>query len=237
MIIEVLYPEICNLYGDLMNVSYLEKTMPESDLIRTTLKLQPAFVSQSVDFVYIGSMTESAQELAIEALEPYRERLLALIHEGTVFLATGNAIEIFGEFIENEDESKIKGLGIFDIHAKRKMMKRYNSLFLGKFEDMEIVGFKSQFSHSYGDNSDMYLFETIRGDGLNPGVKCEGIRKNNFMATYVLGPLLILNPLFTRYLLNLLGVENIELAFEEAAMESYVLRLQEFKNPKTGISY
>lgn len=237
MTIEILFPEICNLFGDMANVNYLLRCAPEAKLIKTTLKMEPAFLSEPVDMIYMGGMTERSQELVIQALMPYRLKLEEQIEKGTVFLITGNAMEIFEKYIENEDGSRIEGLGLFDLYAKRQMMKRYNSLYLGQFEGAQIVGFKSQFSHSYGDNSGMHLFETVRGDGLNPGVSPEGIRKNNFMATYVLGPLLVLNPPFTRYLLGLLGVQTSSLAFEEEAEESYRLRLEEFLSPKTKLQY
>jgi hypothetical protein len=57
------------------------------------------------------------------------------------------------------------------------------------------------------------------------------------MATYVLGPLLILNPPFAKYLLELLGAGGRPLVFEEAAMEAYRLRLEEFRDPKRGFIY
>ena len=51
-----------------------------------------------------------------------------------------------------------------------------------------------------------YLFKALRGPGLND-TKFEGVRINNFMGTYVLGPILVFNPDFTKYLLKLLGVK------------------------------
>lgn len=121
--------------------------------------------------------------------------------------------------------------------AKRRMTDRYNSLWLGKFGGLDMVGLKSQFAHAYGGDGVAGLFETVRGAGRNPGVKPEGIRKNNFMATYVLGPLLIMNPLFTKYIMGLLGAGDRPLAYEEAAMDSYNLRLKEYSDPKRGFDY
>ncbi|UOO37650.1 hypothetical protein IZU99_10475 [Oscillospiraceae bacterium CM] len=236
MKIEILYPEICYLYGDLMNIEYLHRCLPEATVVRTGLKARPAFVDGNVDLVYIGSMTERAQELVIDALRPYTETINELIERGVIFLATGNALEIFIGRIENEDGSALEALGLFDLVAKRRMMNRYNALYLGKFGDVDIVGFKSQFAHAYGEDGEA-LFETARGAGRNPGTKPEGIRKNNFMATYVLGPLLILNPPFTKYLLGLLGVPDRPLAYEAAAMDAYCLRLAEFSDPKRGFDY
>ena len=114
------------------------------------------------------------------------------------------------------------------------MMNRYNSLFLGELEGKEtikIVGFMSQFAKSYGDNSKNYLFKALRGPGLNDESKFEGVRINNFMGTYVLGPILVFNPDFTKYLLRLLGVKEPKLAFEKEAVEAYNIRLKEFENP------
>jgi CobQ-like glutamine amidotransferase family enzyme len=236
MKIEILYPEVSYLYGDLMNIEYLHRCIPEAEIIRTSLKTPPAFLNGDVNMIYLCSMTEKAQERVIDALRPYREKIETLIENGTIFLTTGNALEIFIKDIENQDGSKIKALGLFDLTAKRRMMDRYNSLWLGKFGDIDIVGLKSQFAHAYGDAGDA-LFTTVRGAGRNPDVKPEGIRKNNFMATYVLGPLLVMNPLFTKYIMGLLGVGDRPLAYEEAAMDSYNLRLQEYSDPKRGFDY
>lgn len=236
MKIEILYPEVCCLYGDLANIEYLSRCLPEAEIIRTSLKSQPAFISGDVDMICICSMTERAQELVLAALRPYKERIETLIAGGTIFLITGNALEIFIKYIENEDGSRLEALGFFDLAAKRRMMDRYNALYLGKFGNIDIVGFKSQFTHAYGDDADG-LFETVRGAGRNPEVMPEGIRKNNFMATYVLGPLLILNPPFAKYILELLGAKDRPLLFEAAALDAYKLRLCEFTDPKRGFVY
>ncbi len=119
--------------------------------------------------------------------------------------------------------------GIFDVYAKRDMMHRHNSLFTGRFEDIEVVGFKSQFTMMYGNINNNYFLEVEKGIGINQECKYEGIRKNNFFGTYLTGPLLILNPLFTKKIIELLGVKEPKLAFEEDCIEAYKVRLEEFK--------
>ena len=245
MKIEVMYPELCNLFGDAMNAEYLSRALPEAEFVRTSLKTRPAFADEDVALVYLGSMTESAQALASVALMEHRQRISELIDGGTVFLVTGNAMELFGNRIENEDGTYLEMLGLFDLYSKRQMMRRYSSIYLGEFEDkgvnMDIVGFKSQFAHNYDAAANKSnvppLFHTLRGAGRKPGQVEEGVRLNNFMATNLLGPLLPLNPPFTHYLLNLLGVSQRKLPYEDEAMAAYKARLQEFKNPKTGTEY
>lgn len=232
--IEVLFPEICNLFGNMYNIKYLEKSVQDIEIIYTSLTDTPKFVDEKVDMIYMAPMTENSQELVIEKLKLYTDKIKELIEQNQLFLVIGNALEIFGKYIENEDGSRIEGLGITDLYAKRDMMHRYNSLFLGKIEDIKIVGFKSQFAMSYGDNSSNYLFDALKGPGINEASKFEGIRINNFMGTYVLGPILVLNPYFTKYLLKLIGIKDINLAYEEEAESCYKIRLKEFENPETN---
>ena len=233
MKIEVLFPEVCNLFGNMYNIKYLEQSIENAKVINTSLTEEPKFISEDIDLVYMAPMTEKTQELVIQKLKPYKEKIKELINKNKVFLFIGNALEIFGSYIENEDGSKIEALGITPLYAKRNMMNRHNSLFLGMIEDIKIVGFKSQFSMSYGDNNKKGLFNVQRGIGINKDSALEGIRINNFIGTYVLGPILVLNPEFTKYLLKLLEIENPKLAFEEEAMNCYNIRLKEFENPNT----
>lgn len=225
--IEILFPEFCNLYGDISNMKYLQKCIPEANFIQTSFNEEPTFAKNNVDLIYMGPMTEKMQEKVIEKLKPYKQRIEELIEKNVVFLITGNALEIFGKYIENEDGSKIKALGIFDIYSKRNMMKRHNSNFIGKYEEIEIVGFKSQFTQSYGNNEENYFAKVEKGIGLNPESSLEGIQKNNFIATYVIGPILILNPEFTKKVLKKMGVEEPKLAFEEDVQNAYEQRLKE----------
>ena len=55
----------------------------------------------------------------------------------------------------------------------------------------------------------------------------EGFRRKNLMATHLIGPILTMNPLFTKYLLRCMGAPEA-LAFEDTAMEAYRRRLAEF---------
>lgn len=227
--IEILFPEFCNLYGDISNMKYLKKCLPNADFIETAFDEEPCFANEKVNFIYLGPMTENMQEKVIKKFKPYKDRIEELIEENVIFLITGNAIEIFGKYIENEDGSKIEALGIFDIYAKRDMLHRYNSIFIGKWENIDIVGFKSQFTFAYGNNEENYFAKVEKGVGLNKRSKFEGIMKNNFIATYLIGPILILNPLFTEKLFKKMKLNNTKIAFEEDIKAAYNQRLQEFK--------
>ncbi len=230
MKIEVLFPEFCNLFGDISNMKYLKKCIPDAEFYETSFDEIPRFVNENINLIYLGPMTEKMQEKVIKKLMGYKEKIQELINSNVCFLLTGNSFEIFGKYIQNEDESKIDGLGIVNTYAKRDMMHRFNDMILGTFENIKMVGFKNQFTKSYGEIENNYFIQTTMGEGLNETTKLEGIKINNFIGTYLLGPILILNPLFTKYLLEKMGVENPKLAYEKEIMESYNQRLKEFEN-------
>ena len=290
MKIEILYPEVCNLFGDLANIRFLKKNLPEAVIIETSLKNEPAFVSEKVDLIYMGTTTEEGIRLAVKALTPYKEKLNQLVADGQFILLTGNAQDVFMNyvlsdeptFMGNEDPKKNVGLGIIDAHCDYHMMGRHNSFYIGKFEGFEVVGFKSIFGHAVADGTDAGAatvgtgagaatvgaisagvdpvgtasagtaqagdetvapgttgwFETVRGVGSDP--KTEGFKVNNLYATCLIGPLLLLNPDLTKWVIWKMKnpdksqekpeLEKITLKYEEAAVNAYKVRLGEMKN-------
>ena len=232
---EILFPEVANLCGDLMNVTYLRQCCPEMEVVETGLKDRPAFLDGGVDLVYVGSATERGLQLMVKALAPYRAELERYVDGGGLMLATGNALDALGEYVVIDGKRTFDGLGILKTHAEYHMMKRHNSFLLGSYQDMEIVGFKSLFGHSHGMGE--ALFDTVKGVGRdgqeNSG---EGFRRGGLMATYLIGPLLILNPPLCKWLLRQMGAEDT-LAFEDAAFASFNKRVAEFKEPGRGFQY
>lgn len=229
MTIEVLYPEICCLFGDKANARYLAEALPEAEFVYTPLAEEPVFVKNDVAMIYLASMSESSQTLVTEALLPHRERLAALMESGCVILATGNAFEIFGEKIVTETGLVQPGLDLVPVWTKRHIPKRDNSLVLGAFGDMTIVGYTSRFADSFYKDGAEPLFQVEKGYGMNKQTQQEGIRKGGFFGTHLLGPLLIQNPDFCLYIQKLLGVEQPGLPWEEDVRRAFDIRLEELK--------
>ncbi len=232
MTAEILFPEICGLYGDVYNGKYLAMACPQGDFHYTPFTEEPYFATHPVDLLYIGAMTEDTQRRVLEKLRPLKARLEELIDAGVPILATGNASELFAREIDFITEGvKVQGLGIFDVTVKTDLFRRFNGKVLGNLDGRTVVGFKSQFSFLYGDNSDSYFLKCVRGVGLNPESKLEGLRKKNLICAQLLGPLLVLNPDFCVYFLGLSGVEA-QLPYPQAARAAFEQRVKEFSDPK-----
>ena len=230
IIIEVLYPEYNNLYGDRGNCEYLYKKLNSAgydvEIIETSLFQKPAFVDSQVDFLLIGPCQEKHQLVEIEHIKEYADAIKSRIDNGGVILATGNAFELFGQYIENPKGEKTDCLGFYPYYAKQFSRLRYNDCSVGEFNGMQITGFKNLLSHSYGENPYPFL-NMKKGCGMNKDCKVEGVNHNNLFATYHTGPILPLNPQFTDYLIKIVDsdYQSIALGYEKQAYESRIKEL------------
>lgn len=231
--VEILYPEICDLFGDTGNARFLKACT--DDYVETALNDVPAFVNEDVKLIYFGPMTENNQIRAMERLEPYKERICELIDSGTIFIATGNSYEIFGKSITDSNGASTPCMNILDFTVSRDLMHRESGLIMGNWKDLEIVGFKASFTSVYPGEGVETFVDVTKGMTMNPESKCEGIVKNNFFGTALLGPMLILNPLFTRKIFETAGIPSENIPFYKEMTDAYNIRVNEFKQSQIGI--
>ena len=85
MKIEILYPEVCCLFGDKANMRYFKLCLPDAEFIETPIKENPRFLTEDVDMVYIGSCSESNQEKILSRLKGYEERIKSLLDAITTY--------------------------------------------------------------------------------------------------------------------------------------------------------
>lgn len=228
MKIEVLFPELVVLFGESANIKYMAKCVPDAEIFYTHNHETPAFVNNDIDFVYVGAMSEEYYEIALETLMPHKDALKKYIDNNKVFLATGNSIDLFGKEIRWYEKT-IPALNLFDFYSVVDRDNRHNSWFLGEFEGIKIISNRSTFSRQYGGEETPFI-KKLGGFGMNDSSDIEGVRKNNFYATSLLGPFLITNPLFTKHILKEMGTDG-SLWNEDIIMEAYTNRLAKFTKP------
>ena len=236
MKIEILYPELCCLYGDKGNTLFLQKCLPDAQFLYTQLNEQPHFLNEDIDLCCMYSMSEQSQERILERLLQWKDMIRQRCTAGkTLFLFLGNAMELLGQYIQREDGSRVEALGILDIYTLRHAPKRFNTLIQATFEDLTLLGYSSRFSETYGITQENALCHVQIGTGSAPETKLEGIRIDRIIGTYLLGPLLPANPDFSKWLLGELGIESPVLPFEDALYKSYECRRKEFLRPDLAL--
>jgi Predicted glutamine amidotransferase len=236
-VIEVLYPEFGNQAGDNGNEMYLRACLPDATFVHTSYGDTPYLADKVPSLVLMCGMTELQQDIAARGLAPYRDRLAELIDAGVPMLFTGSAAEVLGTSITNPDGTSVEGLGILDFVTHRNMPKRYLDVVVGTFvpapgeKPIEVVGFKIQFTLMEGRNESSFFLSDEVGFGLNERSRLEGFRRNNLIATWLIGPLLPSNPDLVRWILDVMGETDVTLAFEGEARRAHDERARTFRLP------
>ena len=221
-----LYYDIANLYGEAGNVTvlsrYLQDQGVEVEVEKVSLKEE--FEWDAYQFVYIGAMTENNLKIVLEDLKRYTNEIKDYLAKGGYVLATGNAFEMFGQYLDQIQES---GLGIFTYKTK-KLEKRLMSEVILENGQYDVVGFQNQISVVYNVEHPWFV-GVKQGMGANDEHAYEGICENHFYGSYVVGPLLARNPYLTKWfvkeLLQFYGenheFKEISYGLDEKAYESY----------------
>lgn len=198
-----LYPDLMNLYGEVGNIMALEKAINDQDMYTEIVKLS---VGDKIDFnkydiYYMGCGSEENQNIVIEDIIKYKDKIKNAIENGVHFLFTGNSYELLGKYIEKTNGEKIECLGIFDFYSKELDSRIIGEEILESDLISEpIIGFQNR--QCVLNNKDNHLFTLINGHADNYKSHFEGLHYKNLYATYNLGPLLIRNPLFKDYIIK-----------------------------------
>ena len=96
---------------------------------------------------------------------------------------------------------------------------------------MTMLGYTNRFSDTFGITEETAMCDVLIGSGSDPRTKLEGIYTGNVIATYLLGPILVANPDFSKWLFQKLGREDIPLPFEDDLYLAYETRRKEFQRP------
>ena len=218
-----LYYDIMNMYGESANIRALKQAL---DFEGVTYKidcksLYDEINIMSYDFIYIGTGLDESYPLVLEDLKRYKDDLNKYIDAKKFILVTGNALDLFSDlkilkFKSVKEDFRIIGEQVYTTD----LIKNY------------VIGFQNR-DTVIKEYSETSLFKVTTGTGFAPNNKNEGIRKNNFYGTYLLGPLLIRNPYLLEYFTkNLLKSKNIKYKAmsHDTAYQAYDTYLKNFVN-------
>lgn len=198
-----LYYDLMNYYGEQGNVLALKTAIEYAGFKVNikTLSVDDEIDFEKYDIFYMGMGTKRNQEIVRKDILKYKDKIENVIDK-KMFIMTGNSYELFGKKIDDK-----KCLGIFNFESKTTDRIVGEQVFKSDIIKETIIGFQNRFSSN--NIKDDYLFEVIKGTGNDLESKVEGIHKNNFFGTYLLGPILIRNPYFKDALLKYIGIDKV----------------------------
>lgn len=205
IVIGYLFHDLLNLYGESGNVLALKKELEENNIEVEVkeLSIDDEIDFKELDFIYMGSGTDNNEYIVLDFLKQYKEEIQEEIKNNKTFLITGNAVEIFGEKIITENKEEKEGLKLFNYYAEKQTKRivaecKYKCEFLPQ----EIVGFANHNGIIKNVKNNLFV------DFTDNTIK-EGIKENNFLGTYTIGPILARNNNLLKYIANKL-VESKE---------------------------
>lgn len=198
-----LYYDLMNYYGEQGNVLALKTAIEYAGFKVNvkTLSVDDEIEFEKYDIFYMGMGTKRNQEIVRKDILKYKDKIENVIDK-KMFIMTGNSYELFGKKIDDK-----KCLGVFNFESKTTDRIVGEQVFKSDIIKETIIGFQNRFSSN--NIKDDYLFEVIKGTGNDLESKVEGIHKNNFFGTYLLGPILIRNPYFKDALLKYIGIDKV----------------------------
>lgn len=208
-----LYYDILNLYGENGNLRALV-----NELKRSNIKTKVDFKSindkvnfNNYDIVYIASGSEESLFIVLEDIKKRKDELKQYIEDGKYIFLTGNAMDLFGKYIENFDGEKKEALSIFNYYTVLTNELLFNNeasvnrivgevISTSKLIDKKIIGFQNRCDRVYKIKDE---FLKVQNNYSNDETSNkEGFVYKNLYATHLIGPLFIRNPYLTDYFLT-----------------------------------
>ena len=111
-----LYYDLMNLYGENGNIRYLKRVLDKQDVETEVyfLSIEDKIDFDKYGFYYIGMGSLENQEIVLNNLMKYKDKVIEAINKNKFFLVTGNAIDLFGSSLTKENGNVLKCLGFHE---------------------------------------------------------------------------------------------------------------------------
>lgn len=190
-----MYHDIMDLYGDKGNIMTLSSRARQRgiDFEVDTIGIgQPADLSQ-YDLVFMGGGADKEQQSLIPDLLSRRDNIASALESGTFFLLICGGYQLFGQYYEMADHSKIDGLKFSDYYTDTGQGK---SRCIGNIvidadldgKTYRLVGFENHGGQTL--NVKHPLGKVVQGFGNAFDAGYEGYYDGHILGTYLHGPLL-----------------------------------------------
>ena len=221
-------PRLLSLYGEYGNVAVLKATLEENHCTVAVTEWEDGPVDLSAyDFFYVGSGTEDNLLIALDRLLPYTEAVKASVEAGKVWLATGNAMALFGKTLKRADEKPALGVCAYDTVIEDG--KRYLGDVIAA-DEPTTLGFINTSCRYTGIETplmELLLNKELGNDKIS---LAEGVRENNFFGTQLIGPFLVKNPHYMELVCSLLTGSDIKIDADSYLAKAYAVSCKELRN-------
>lgn len=220
-----LFPKLLSLYGEYGNVAVFANELKKAGYAVVVDDWENGELQLSgYDLIYVGSGTEDNLLEAVKRLAPYAEAIKESV-QSTTWLATGNAMTLFGKSITRGDVTSF-ALNVFDYTTAIHNGKRY----LGDALTAEnMIGFINTSSVYEGIGTPLFNLILNAKLGNDKASAADGIHTGKFYATQLIGPVLVKNPPFMEKIAAEITGEVLSLSPDSNICKAYEVSLNELK--------
>ncbi|KFI45145.1 hypothetical protein GA0061078_0791 [Bifidobacterium bohemicum] len=199
-----LYPKDMNIYGDWGNVLTVERR-----LVLYGYEPVMHYYNQGdpwpeqVDMVLGGGGQDSGQKKITDDLFKRADTLRALAEADVPMLMICGLYQLFGEYFETIDGSRLDGINIFGVYTEGREKRMIGNLVERSDRFGDVVGYENHSGQTFL-RSGVEPFGLVAHDGTgnNGEDHTEGARVHNVIGTYMHGSLLPKNPKVSDFLIS-----------------------------------
>lgn len=199
-----LYPKDMNIYGDYGNVLTVSR--------RAALYGYEPVVHQynqgdqwpeHVDIVLGGGGQDNGQKKIVDDLFERADTLRDLARQGVPMLMICGMYQLFGQYFETIDGTRLEGIGIMGVHTVGQDVRMIGNLTETSEEFDKIIGYENHSGQTFLHEGTEPLGRVeFDGTGNNGEDHTEGARVHNVIGTYMHGSLLPKNPKIADFLIR-----------------------------------
>lgn len=199
-----LYPKDMNIYGDSGNVLTVARRLALYGYEpRVTAYDQGDDWPDHVDMILGGGGQDTGQKKIIDDLFRRADQLRALAADGVPMLMICGLYQLFGEYFETIDGTRLDGIGVIGAYTVGRDVRMIGNLVEHSDDFGDVIGYEN---HS----GQTFLRDGVRplgrvdadGRGNNGEDHTEGARVHNVIGTYMHGSLLPKNPAIADFLIR-----------------------------------
>lgn len=242
--IAYLYKNELNLYGDNGNIEILLKRCRDRDIDAEVLEINidtdlSKIDKSEINFVFMGGGPDAAQKDVYEdLLKNKKEFLFDLFRSNVCGLFVCGSYQLLGNYYKSADGFVLDGLRLFDVYTQHfgnheprcigNVVCKINEDVFGKsFSETAfgntLVGFENHGGRTFLGEGVKPFAKVVQGSGNNSQDFTEGCVFNNFIGTYLHGPILSKNPHFADYLIaKSLKIDSLPPISDDLILEAHL---------------
>lgn len=199
-----LYPKDMNIYGDSGNVLTIQRRLALYGYDpRVHAYNQGDAWPEHVDMILGGGGQDTGQKKIIDDFFKRADLLRSLVADGTPMLMICGLYQLFGEYFETVDGSRLDGIGVIGAYTVGQEVRMIGNLTEHSTDFGDIIGYENHSGQTFLREGVQPL-GTVDADstGNNGEDHTEGARVNNVIGTYMHGSLLPKNPAIADFLIR-----------------------------------